>query len=444
MTLYIIVGIVVIAVIAGIIIALKGFSWEESSAVPISDINELRSLKKDSEFVSLESKFTISPVEPVAPKPNLTDHLLKENIQTKLFQSSKPAEAVSQTSVPASTKELEEIVNLRKEIADLKEAMASEIRDSQEKIARLIKEKEEALTALEAERKNKSSQSDLADENSKLLEKLKDAEKLQQTILSLTQENDTLAKQIQSDKLKIIDFDEKMRLLNARIENFEKENAQRLQELSKKDQDFQQFRDELAVKGKQTIEAQTQLNELKQKLEESLNINRTLQEKLETINNSREIQSSQNEYAFEQLAQEKEKLIFQLKVSELKVEELQKTVEVLRQNFELRDRIIHEQKQNQVQIFDVAVLSDANQQKLEWAMLNLEELKKEKEKLNQANAELELRLSKIREHNAQLMKKESMLHYELSKSRAQAIGLEKICMNLKEQLDQAAKSTGIY
>ncbi len=53
---------------------------------------------------------------------------------------------------------------------------------------------------------------------------------------------------------------------------------------------------------------------------------------------------------------------------------------------------------------------------------------------------LEAELKKLKDTNSHLLEKERTLVYELSKSRAQAAGLEKICQDFKRQMMEAAKA----
>lgn len=461
MMLYIVVGVVVVSVLAGIIVVLRGFSSYDGPAVPINDFSELRSFKKDESLIRMDTQFNQTPVSSSMPKPPvLTQHLLKENLAIKPAGTpipkqppiSKPIGNIPVSTLKPSTNVIPPVVNqsqpvidhkvenvLKQEISELQSKWELSQKEFEEKIAKLSKERDELNDALVREMKSKDAQTILVEENIKLLEKSKQVDDLQKSFNALSQQNYQLSREIEEEKGENIDADEKSKLLTERLAMLEKEQIKLTAEVAEKEQMYQALRDELLNKTKLENASIQELTLMKPRLAEAQVLNQALQQKLDALNNSREIQLSQNEYTFEQMQQEKERLIFQLKVSELKLEELQKTVELLRQNFELRSKVQNDQHQ--------ASNSQGNpkesiDQKLEWAVLNVDELKREKEKLHQANAELELRLIKIREHNALLLKKESMLHYELSKSRAQAMGLEKICMSLKDQLNQVSKSSG--
>jgi chromosome segregation ATPase len=69
----------------------------------------------------------------------------------------------------------------------------------------------------------------------------------------------------------------------------------------------------------------------------------------------------------------------------------------------------------------------------------IETLQQEREQMVHAKADLETELKKIKDFNARLLEKEKMLQYELTKNRAQALGLERICEDFKIQIDVMSK-----
>jgi len=62
-------------------------------------------------------------------------------------------------------------------------------------------------------------------------------------------------------------------------------------------------------------------------------------------------------------------------------------------------------------------------------------LKGENKDLQQFNQGLKDDFKKTREHNEHLIEKEKLMEYELSKNRAQAVGLEKICEGFKLKIE---------
>jgi chromosome segregation ATPase len=69
----------------------------------------------------------------------------------------------------------------------------------------------------------------------------------------------------------------------------------------------------------------------------------------------------------------------------------------------------------------------------------LEQLRRDNEALIKAGESIKEEFAKIKGMNDQLREREKILQYELTKSRAQAIGLEKICASLKEQVETMNK-----
>ncbi len=63
-------------------------------------------------------------------------------------------------------------------------------------------------------------------------------------------------------------------------------------------------------------------------------------------------------------------------------------------------------------------------------------LQADNDNLLQTRAGLDVDLRKVKELNETLIQKEDMIQYELTKNRAQATGLEKVCENFKQQLNE--------
>ena len=78
--------------------------------------------------------------------------------------------------------------------------------------------------------------------------------------------------------------------------------------------------------------------------------------------------------------------------------------------------------------------------KLVESIAAIEELKRENKNLGQSNWSLKEEFKKVEELNAHLMKKEKMMQYELTKNRAQALGLEKICADFRARIETMAAS----
>jgi len=78
---------------------------------------------------------------------------------------------------------------------------------------------------------------------------------------------------------------------------------------------------------------------------------------------------------------------------------------------------------------------DAIGNRLEDSLAAIAALKGENKDLQQFNQDLKDDCKKAQEYNAHLLEKEKVMEFELSKNRAQAVGLEKICEGFKVQIE---------
>ncbi len=130
-------------------------------------------------------------------------------------------------------------------------------------------------------------------------------------------------------------------------------------------------------------------------------------------------------------------------------QESQRQIERLRTNIELM-RKINNQKLNEaneamhrleIQRSEAdRIQQELLDKQLADALAEVDGFKKEREQLLQARNGLEHDFSKIQDLNTYLLEKEKLLHYELTKERAQSLGLERICEDFKIQIDEMAKS----
>ena len=130
-------------------------------------------------------------------------------------------------------------------------------------------------------------------------------------------------------------------------------------------------------------------------------------------------------------------------------QESQKQIERLRGNIELMQKI-NNQKLNEandamhrleIQRSEAdRIQQEILDKQLSQALAEVGEFKKEREQLLQARDGLEQDFTKIKDMNTYLLEKEKLLQYELTKERAQSLGLERICEDFKIQIDEMAKS----
>ena len=133
---------------------------------------------------------------------------------------------------------------------------------------------------------------------------------------------------------------------------------------------------------------------------------------------------------------------------------------LIKENQDFRKQIEEEKKRNEqasVQILDlnkaVIVLREENQKLIQQRKAyeqqeqrtahdqvgSIEGLKKENGLLKEEKERLDQELKRIKEFNRQLLEKEKVMQYDLIRNRAQAVGLEKICEDLKIKIEQMSK-----
>ncbi|MBI5415478.1 MAG: hypothetical protein HZA29_01550 [Candidatus Omnitrophica bacterium] len=144
----------------------------------------------------------------------------------------------------------------------------------------------------------------------------------------------------------------------------------------------------------------------------------------------------------EQLTAEHANLLAQAGEHERQMQRLQKDIELMQK--------VNNQKLNEAS--DMARLLEAQKsesdriqeevlgKQLAQALEKVGEFNQERDHLIQARVALEQNLGKTRDFNAYLLEKEKVLQYELTKQRAQALGLEKICEDFKIQIDDLTKA----
>lgn len=138
---------------------------------------------------------------------------------------------------------------------------------------------------------------------------------------------------------------------------------------------------------------------------------RVRQEYLSQMNVQQDIAAIQEKNR--QLEQERNDWLARISQHQIELEEQQKQITELR---------------NKPPVVDTAALTQT--------MTALEKLKNERDELLEAGRLQEKNIQKLKEFVAFLQEKEKMYQYELTKCRAQILGLERICADFKEQQTQ--------
>lgn len=130
-------------------------------------------------------------------------------------------------------------------------------------------------------------------------------------------------------------------------------------------------------------------------------------------------------------------------------QESQKQIERLRANIELMQKINNQKLNEANEAMRILQIQKSESDRIEHELLDKKladalaeagESRKEREQLRQAQEGLERDFAKIKDLNTYLLEKEKLLQYELTKERAQSLGLERVCEDFKIQIDDMAKS----
>ncbi|MGE0267620.1 MAG: hypothetical protein AB7S78_04095 [Candidatus Omnitrophota bacterium] len=264
-------------------------------------------------------------------------------------------------------------------------------------------------------------------------EKLTEA---QGTITRLTEETQNLNAQIQQQIDRINELNTEAAVIRAKSEELEAQENIKLEALqheleSQKQQVFEERQGDLATINKLKNEKQLLIdseNQYKDRISgleskikdlDSIYLEKLSKQKLE-------IKAEQDSIV--------ERLKMQCTEAQQKVADLEEQSQTLKENYEkkmgelsneldsLRNSLL-----NQENTVSEAVAESQNKS---------EEIEREKQGLLQELQELKAKHEKIEANNVYLQEKEKILVYELSKSRAQALGLERICKDFKSQMDR--------
>jgi len=202
---------------------------------------------------------------------------------------------------------------------------------------------------------------------------------------------------------------------------------------------------EAGVPSSSGLNKKSDINELAQKNEQLEQNLQMLKRENQQIKNSQLEKIKVLEGDIANIQREKERLLpnhqlidelkekgetFEKRCAENKVqqEELRELVRILESE---KDELMTSQKSG-VDESEFQALSS----RLENSIATIESLKGENRNLQQLNQDLKNDFEKTKEHNTHLIEKESIVEYELSKNRAQNVGLEKICEDFKVQIER--------
>ena len=172
------------------------------------------------------------------------------------------------------------------------------------------------------------------------------------------------------------------------------------------------------------------IEELRFQSSEDKKLTEELRDKISGIENT-------GEERLRQLQEEKKTILSQLEskntaVESFKVDLQQAKAQSLLDIGEANKKIDMLQKQlERLQ----AQKNEESDLRLQSALANFEQIRKERDEWIKERSVCEASINRLKQFNDQLTEQEKILHYELTKSQAQIIGLEKVCEDFKGQIE---------
>lgn len=267
--------------------------------------------------------------------------------------------------------------------------------------------------------------------------------------------------EIESYKKKIVSLEEEFQALSQKAARQAQEDHQRMVQItSERDQAHKQ--DEEKIKAleeriavmraekEQLLLSKEVVGELKSEKEYLLQRDRENASRIERLENElltarKEINERQDKWhqSVSELKEEKESLFAKIQEKEDLLRKAEVSLDLIEKTNNQRlneaNRAIDVLKAQRQE--SEKVQAETSERKLADALAAAEVLKKEKEDLLQAQASLEQNLQKVKELNAHLSEKTKLLQYELTKQRAQSLGLERICEDFKVQIEEKYRSS---
>lgn len=329
----------------------------------------------------------------------------------------------------------DDLLELKAKAEKLLEAEGSVIRlmAENQRLTEQLHNQSEQITNLQAENnsyKNKAEEVSQIDPQVllKMEEKLVEA---QRTNAELMEENQRFIDQNQQHMDRISELNAETEDIRKRFEDIEAKEKIKMeamqQELeNQKQQIYEERQGDLAIIDKLRNEKQVFIEQDEQNKERINSLELKLKEMktnfLEEVAQQKLLIKSENTAAIEQLNGQLE--------NSLKTQAaLDEQLHLLKNSYEQKINVLNAELdsiKNKAEISaDISTGKDLVEKEKQVLLQELEELKAQCEKFSSTNE--------------YLLEKEKMLVYELSKSRAQALGLERICKDFKRQLDQGSE-----
>ena len=457
--------------ICGVIFVVRGYKegQEYKSVVPILDLAEIKHLSAQDESVQ----------GGVVKKKNekQTEHLEKD-VSEKTIQEIR-IESITSSKQKVQDNPEDKYTLLKREFQSV-EQQARQFEGDVVSLKEENKNLKNVLTELEKNLEEKSLQVkafevEKFDESlNKELDSLRQENKnLKNEILKLSESAEALSIQNVNNQQSVAEDTSKLESLSNEIKRMTAQNHILIRQKDEQVDRHNQYLQEVESMKREWLQAQQQDNMRIKNLEEQIQkiekekdqiiLDQEAIERQKTENNQQVKEVVEKSEQIKLLESELERTFQKLQLyqdqSEIKVDQMKK------QNYDLLEQLQHMEERQVLHQKELDLLKDRNGEKLRQAnetilflktqqartivhqdnamddqlsdsTIVIAELKEEREALLENKKLIDRDLIKIREFNNHLIQKEQLLQYELTKNRAQALGLEKICEVYKAQLEE--------
>lgn len=440
-----------------IVIILKMRSQKNDISVePISDIEEIQKYKNaykedPSTDLSEDALKEAENKDALGEEPTITAKgpLPQTKVATQdTSRSQDSAGAISQKPeeeiLSAVAHEQEHYQRIEQELKDTKEISKRESEYFVNKIKELEREKMSLKEALFREVSFKDDMPVLDHEREAFDSAKKQLQSTEESARSLDQTNQNLLKRIDNQKTSIRQLQEEIKKVKSKSYQVQNEDRYKIEELEEKLSDVIVEKEDMEKEYDNIEKLTTDNLKLKMKNKnyvQAIQAQNSLLEKYQQNNQTKELQMKS---IISELQTENQNLLAKVKESVASVRNLKHEIAQIKvaaqQRPAPRPSAETVKRALDAETKALTVENEKLKNQLSNMGVKLNALLEEREQLFSDISRNEFNYSKLKEFNQNILEKEKILQYELAKSRAKTLGLERLCEDFKTQIEKADRA----
>lgn len=422
-----------VALVGGVIFVITSLrsSRADETAVPISSLEEIQEIKTKFNENIVEQKKAVS----------LADHVIKQNLESRDDDVSIGGFSGEKKVLDQNLLSLvqEEKKQLEFQVKSIKEDCSRLTKEYDFKNKELIEENNRLSEALNREVSSKGAITLSEQEAFEMEESKKSLVQLQDSQENLTKENQSLGRLLEEKSAKLNELKDYIDQMTTKVEEVSRMSESKLKLYEDKMLEAQKEKEGL-VGSEETFNSLEKQNKSLRDHDDVISARlKRMAQKIVVLKQKNRHFKNEKPSVQKEPNQENQELIYRLKLSEEKNCDLQENIEIVNMRNAQKLNEAHGQidlLNSQIEGFQtLEKQAQDNEVSEEVDGASTEEFNR----LRQENADSVRNFEKIKEFNDHLLEKEKILQYELTKSRAQNLGLEKICEEFKDQIEKTDK-----